>query len=154
MISKKTKYALQALGYLAEHGKSGELILISELAKEEAIPKKFLEAILVALRKGGVLQSKIGKGGGYMLALPPDKITIGRVVSILEGGFALVECLNDNVKIECKECREPEYCGIRFVMGDVKKAVDSVLESTTLADMVERSDTARQQKSKIMDYSI
>ena len=89
MISKKTKYALQALGYLAEHGKSGELILISELAKEEAIPKKFLEAILVALRKGGVLQSKIGKGGGYMLALPPDKITIGRVVSILEGGLCL-----------------------------------------------------------------
>jgi Rrf2 family protein len=153
MISKKTKYALQALGYLTEHS-TGEPILISELAKEEGIPKKFLEAILVALRKGGVLKSKIGKGGGYMLALPPASITIGKVVSILEGGFALVECLNDNVKVECKECGDPTCCGIRLVMIDVKKAIDSVLGSTTLADMVEKSDIARQQKSNIVDFSI
>lgn len=153
MISKKTKYALKALGYLAEHS-SGEPILISELAKEENIPRKFLEAILVALRKGGVLKSKIGKGGGYMLALPATKITIGKVVSILEGGFALVECLNDNVKVVCEECGDPACCGIRLVMGEVKNAIDNVLESTTLADMVERSESVRQQKSKIMDYSI
>lgn len=153
MISKKTKYALIALGYLAERS-IGEPILISELAKEGNIPKKFLEAILVALRKGGVLKSKIGKGGGYMLALPPASITIGKVVSILEGGFALVECLNDNVKAACEECGDPSCCGIRLVMGDVKQAIDSVLETTTLADMVERSDIARQQKSKIMDFSI
>ena len=153
MISKKTKYALKALGYLAEHS-TGEPILISELAKEENIPRKFLEAILVSLRKGGILKSKIGKGGGYMLASPPEKITIGQVVSVLEGGFALVECLNDNVKVVCDECGDPACCGIRLVMSDVKKALDSVLDSTTLADMVERSDMARQQKSKIMDFSI
>ena len=153
MISKKTKYALKALGYLAEHS-TGAPILISELAKEEGIPRKFLEAILVSLRKGGILKSKIGKGGGYMLALPAANITIGRIVNILEGGFALVECLNDNVKAECKECGDPACCGIRLVMSDVKGAIDSVLESTTLADMVERSEIARQQKSKIMDFSI
>ena len=153
MISKKTKYALKALGYLAEHS-TGDPILISELAKEENIPRKFLEAILVALRKGGILKSKIGKGGGYMLALPAANITIGKVISILEGGFALVECLNDNVKVECGECGDPACCGIRLVMSDVKKAIDSVLGSTTLADMVERSELARQQKSNIMDFSI
>lgn len=153
MISKKTKYALKALGYLAEHS-TGEPILISELAKEENIPKKFLEAILVALRKGGVLKSKIGKGGGYMLASPPASITIGKVVSILEGGFALVECLNDNVKVSCDECGDPSCCGIRLVMGDVKTAIDSVLESTTLADMIDKSEMARQHKAKIVDYSI
>jgi Rrf2 family protein len=153
MISKKTKYALQALSYLAQHS-VGDPILISELAKEENIPKKFLEAILVALRKGGVLKSKIGKGGGYMLASPPGSITIGKVVNILEGGFALVECLNDKVKVVCEECGDPASCGIRLVMSDVKIAIDSVLESTTLADMVERSDIARQQTSKIMDFSI
>ena len=87
MITKKTKYALKALSYLATRP-AGELVLISELAKEESVPRKFLEAILVALRKGGVLKSKIGKGGGYMLALPADKISIGKIVSILEGGFA------------------------------------------------------------------
>lgn len=153
MISKKTKYALKALGYLAENS-TGDPILIAELAKEEDIPRKFLEAILVTLRKGGVLKSKIGKGGGYMLALPPASITVGRVVSILEGGFALVECLNDNVKVACEECGDPACCGIRLVMSDVKKAIDSVLESTSLADMVERSDVARQKKSQIMDFSI
>lgn len=153
MISKKTKYALKALGYLAEHS-TGDPILISELAKEENIPRKFLEAILVSLRKGGILKSKIGKGGGYMLAIPPAGITIGRVVGILEGGFALVECLNDSVKTECEECGDPACCGIRLVMGDVKKAIDSVLGSTTLADMVERSEAARQHKSQIMDFSI
>lgn len=153
MISKKTKYALKALGYLAEHS-TGAPILISELSKEEDIPRKFLEAILVSLRKGGILKSKIGKGGGYMLALPAANITVGRIVNILEGGFALVECLNDNVKVECKECGDPACCGIRLVMSDVKGAIDSVLESTTLADMVERSEIARQQKSKIMDFSI
>ena len=153
MISKKTKYALKALGYLAEHS-TGDPILISELAKEENIPRKFLEAILVALRKGGVLKSKIGKGGGYMLALPPASIKIGKVVRILEGGFAMVECLNDNFKVVCEECGDPACCGIRLVMSDVKVAIDSVLESTTLSDMVERSEVARQQKSKIMDYSI
>jgi Rrf2 family protein len=153
MISKKTKYALKALSYLALHS-TGEPILISELAKEENIPKKFLEAILVALRKGGVLKSKIGKGGGYMLASPPEAITIGKIVSVLEGGFALVDCLNDNARVVCEECGDPNCCGIRLVMIDVKKSIDSVLESTTLADMVERSDVARQQKSKIMDFSI
>ena len=153
MITKKTKYALKALSYLAKHS-TGEPILISELAKEENIPRKFLEAILVALRKGGVLKSKIGKGGGYMLASPPAEITIGKVVSILEGGFALVECLSDNVNAVCDECGDPACCGIRLVMNDVKKAIDSVLETTTLADMVERSNSASQQKSKIMDFSI
>lgn len=153
MISKKTKYALKALGYLAEHS-TGDPILISELAKEENIPRKFLEAILVSLRKGGVLKSKIGKGGGYMLALPASSITVGKVVNILEGGFALVECLNDNVKAVCDECGDPSCCGIRLVMSDVKNAIDSVMESTTLSDMVERSEAARQRKSNIMDFSI
>ena len=89
-----------------------------------------------------------------MLASPPATITIGKVVSILEGGFALVECLNDNVKVVCEECGDPTCCGIRLVMSDVKIAIDSVLATTTLADMLEKSDMARQQKSRIMDYSI
>lgn len=153
MITKKTKYALKALSYLATYS-TGEPILISELAKEENIPRKFLEAILVALRKGGVLKSKIGKGGGYMLALPPENISIGKIVNVLEGGFALVECLNDNVKAECSECGDPLCCGTRLVMIDVKKAIDSVFESTSLADMVARSDLAHKEQLNIVDYNI
>ena len=118
------------------------------------MPRKFLEEILVALRKGGVLKSKIGKGGGYMLALPADKISIGKIVSILEGGFALVECLNDNVKAVCDECGDPACCGTRLVMIDVKKAIDSVFEATSLADMVERSSAAQKMKQNVVDYCI
>lgn len=153
MITKKTKYALKALGYLAEQASSGP-ILISELAEAEEIPRKFLEAILVELRKGGVLQSRIGKGGGYMLAAAPNEITLARVVTILEGGFAPVECLNASGQDSCAECGDPSCCGIRLVMGDVKNAIAAVLEHTTLADMVERSESARKAKMNIVDFSI
>jgi Rrf2 family protein len=153
MISKKTKYALKALGYLAEHS-TGEPILIAELAEKENIPKKFLEAILVALRKGGVLTSRIGKGGGYLLAIPPGEITVSRVVRILEGEFAPLPCLSETHVTRCEECDDQESCGIRLVMWDVKNAVTSVMDAVSVADMVERSKAVRMRSRKIIDFSI
>ncbi len=153
MISKKTKYALKALGYLAEHS-TGAPILIAELADKENIPKKFLEAILVALRKGGVLKSRIGKGGGYMLAVPPEEITVSRVVLILEGEFAPLPCLSDTNPTRCDECDDQASCGIRLVMRDVKNAVMAVMDGVSVADMVERSKAVRMKNLKIVDYSI
>lgn len=153
MISKKTKYALKALGYLAEHS-TGEPILIAELAEKETIPKKFLEAILVALRKGGVLKSRIGKGGGYLLAVPPEEITVGRVVRILEGEFAPLPCLSDTHATRCEECDDQASCGIRLVMWDVKKAVTDLMEGVSVADMVERSKAVRMKSRRILDFSI
>jgi len=153
MISKKTKYALQALVYLAEQP-SGQLVLISELARAERIPKKFLEFILLSLRKGGVLQSKIGKGGGYYLSLPPAKVTIGMIVRILEGDLAPVQCLSQTNYAPCDECGDEATCGIRLVMVDVNKALSEVLDSLTLADMVERSETARAKRANVLDFSI
>lgn len=153
MISKKTKYALKALEHLARHASEGP-ILISELADAEGIPRKFLEAILLSLRKGGILQSRIGKGGGYSLALDARRITIGSVVRILEGDFAPVQCLSDTSYTRCEECADEASCGIRLVMADVKKAVASVLDNATLADMLERSETERRRHAKVIDYSI
>lgn len=153
MISKKTKYALKALEHLARHASEGP-ILISELAGAEGIPKKFLEAILLALRKGGILQSRIGKGGGYSLAQEARRITIGSVVRILEGDFAPVQCLSDTSYTRCEECGDEASCGIRLVMADVKQAMAQVLDSVTLADMVERSDNERRRQAEVVDYSI
>ncbi len=153
MISKKTKYALKALGYLAEHS-VGEPILIAELAEKENIPKKFLEAILVALRKGGVLVSRIGKGGGYMLAIPAEEITVNRVVRILEGEFAPLPCLSDTHATRCEECDDQASCSIRLVMWDVKNAVTAVMDAVSVADMIERSKAVRMKSRKIVDYSI
>jgi len=153
LISKKTKYALQALVHLAEQP-SDEPVLIAELARAKRIPKKFLEFILLSLRKGGVLQSKIGKGGGYFLSLPPAKISIGMVVRILEGDLAPVQCLSQTNYAPCEECDDEATCGIRLVMVDVNKALSEVLDGLTLADMVERSETARVRRANVLDFSI
>jgi Rrf2 family protein len=153
MLSKKTKYALKALIHLAAQP-ADEPVLISELARAENIPRKFLEAILLALKNAGILQSKIGKGGGYYLAREPRNITVGSIVKVLEGGYAPVQCLNDASSSGCGECTDPSRCGIRLVMSDVMRAISSVLETNTLADMIERAENARRTQAKIVDFNI
>ena len=153
MISKKTIYAFKALIHLAGIP-SGQPVLIADLAKDENIPRKFLEFILLSLRKGGLLQSRIGKGGGYSLALPANKISIGSVVRILEGDIAPVPCLSTTNYARCEECQDEVTCGIRLTMIDVNIALANVLDGLTLADMVERSEIERSRREKVVDYSI
>jgi Rrf2 family protein len=153
MISKKTIYAFKALIHLAGTP-SGQPVLIADLAKDENIPKKFLEFILLSLRKGGLLQSRVGKGGGYTLALPANKIFIGSVVRILEGDIAPVQCLSTTNYARCEECQDEATCGIRLTMADVNVALATVLDGLTLADMVERSQNERSKREKVVDYSI
>jgi Rrf2 family protein len=152
-ISMKTKYALKALALLAETRDRGSL-QIAELASSENIPKKFLEAILLTLRNQGILTSKKGPGGGYSLAVAPATLTIGRIVRVFEGDFAPVPCLGDTAPAKCAECSDIRTCGTRLVMADVKKAVSSVLDRTTLADMIERSKIEHQKSLKLVDYTI
>lgn len=153
MISKKTKYAFKALIHLAGTP-SGQPVLIADLAKGENIPKKFLEFILLSLRKGGLLQSRIGKGGGYTLALPASKITIGSIVRILEGDIAPVQCLSTTNYTRCEECQDEATCGIRLTMADVNTALSTVLDNLTLADMIERSEAERNKMQNVVNYSI
>lgn len=153
MISKKSKYALMALAHLARHPER-EPVLISQIAEAEHIPRKFLEAILLALRKGGILQSRIGKGGGYLLAAAPQEITVGRVVRVLEGDLSPVQCLSEVNYARCDECADEASCGIRLVMGDVKRAIDAAFDGVTLADMVERSEAERRKRERVVDYTI
>ena len=153
MISKKTKYALKALGFLARsHDK--EAFLIAEMAQEENIPKKFLEAILLTLKNQGILASKKGPGGGYSLAVSPATLTIGRIVRAFEGDLSPVPCLGDAAPVKCPECADLGTCGIRLVMGEVKEAVSSVLDRITLAGMLEMSERERQRRLKMIDYTI
>ena len=153
MISKKTKYAFKALIHLAGIS-DGQPVLIADLARNENIPKKFLEFILLSLRKGGLLHSRIGKGGGYSLALPPQKITLGAIIRILEGDIAPVQCLSTTNYVKCEECDDESTCGIRLTMVDVNNALTSVLDNLTLADMLERSEQERNKLQNVVDFSI
>jgi Rrf2 family protein len=153
MISKKTKYALKAMGYMAQNS-HGKHVLISELASAEKIPRKFLEFILLALRKGGLLTSRIGKGGGYRLAHEPSEITIGSIVRILEGDFSMVHCLDGNGITQCEDGNDPTCCGIHLVMVEMKKTITAAFETTTLADIINKKESADKIKLNILDYCI
>lgn len=153
MISKKTIYAFKALIHLAGTP-SGQPVLIADLARDGNIPKKFLEFILLSLRKGGLLNSRVGKGGGYTLALPANKITVGSIVRILEGDIAPVQCLSTTNYVRCEECQDDVTCGIRLTMADVNTALSNVLDNLTLADMIERSEDAKSRIQNVVDYSI
>ncbi len=152
-ISMKTKYALKALAALAVARDRGAL-QIAELAASENIPKKFLEAILLTLKNQGILASRKGPGGGYSLAMAPAAITIGRIVRTFEGDLAPVPCLGGGNSTRCAECADLNTCGIRLVMADVNRAVCDILDRTTLADMIERSEVERKKSLKLLDYAI
>lgn len=150
MLSNKAKYGLQALMVLARQWHEGGVVGIAELAKREEIPQKFLEGILLDLKNIGVLQSKRGPGGGYALARPPDKINLGEVVRELDGPLAPVSCVSKKAYKPCPECRDETTCGIRLVMQEVRDAIASILEHTSLADMVRRVDDAKALQSAPM----
>ena len=151
MISKKTKYGLCALMCLAKKYKQ-EPVLISDLAKSEAIPKKFLESILLELKNKGILQSKKGKGGGYSLSRDPREIMIGQILRILGGPLAPVPCVSQSAYHPCEECCDEKTCGIRIVMKEVRDAMADILDKTSLADIL---DKARDASGKgVFDYII
>src|SRR5215204_4665256 len=113
LLSKRSKYGLKALLILAEDAGRGP-VLVSELSGREAIPKKFLEAILLDLNRHGLVQSKKGKGGGYSLRRPPSEITFGDAVRALQGPLALVPCVSQTAYMPCSECVDEATCGVRL----------------------------------------
>lgn len=135
MITRKTKYALSALVHLGRRADDGP-VLISELAKKERIPKKFLELILLDLKNHGILQSKRGKGGGYTLGRPSELIRLGHVIRIMEGPLAPLPCVSETAYQRCEDCNNEATCGIRLLMKEVRDATARILDNTTLADLV------------------
>ncbi len=134
MLSQKTRYALKALVLLAESEKDNKRpVLISDLAKQGNMPRKFLEAILLELKKHGILQSKKGKGGGYLLGKDAEEIKFGAVIRILEGPLALLPCVSRTAYKKCGECGDEETCGIRVLFKEVRDRTAEILDNTSLA---------------------
>lgn len=136
MLNKKTQYALQALMYLAEHKQEGP-VLISEISKKKNIPLKFLENILLELKKAGVLLSKKGKGGGYQLADSPTKIPLAKIIRMIDGPIAMLPCASLYFYERCKNCDE-KNCGLHDTMVEVRDSTLKILENKTVADLVKR----------------
>ncbi len=136
MLSRKAKYGLKAMLRLATDEPAAPM-LVSQIASVESIPKKFLEQILLELKHRGLLQSKKGKGGGYMLARPSSHISMGEVIRALDGPVAPIPCVSQTAYIKCSECPEERTCGIRLVMKEVRDAMCGILDGRSLAQVVE-----------------
>ena len=147
MLSQKAKYALRALLLLAKEYDRGP-IQISDIAQTEGIPKKFLELILLDLKKHGILHSKKGVGGGYFLGKPPEAISLGQVIRILDGPLAPLPCVSQTAYLKCEECEDETTCGIRMVMKDVRDATAGILDGTSLADVLKRIEKESKRKRK------
>ena len=136
-LSKRGEYALRSLinlGIAAEVGRS--LVQVAELADNEQLPVKFLEQIMQALKEAGLVASERGKFGGYRLAKPAGKITIGKVVRLIDGPLAPIGCVSQTAYEKCT-CPDETHCGLRMLMLDVRNAITGILDRYTLADVVE-----------------
>lgn len=132
MLSKKAKYALKAVLYLAKQEE--RFVQISEIVKTEAMPQKFIEAILLELKKKGFLVSHRGKLGGYALAKKPEEISVGDIVRFVDGGLAPIACVSKLYYEKCKECTDEETCEVRKAMKKVRDAIVDVMDKTSILD--------------------
>lgn len=135
MITQKAKYALRALTVLAEAA-ADEPVMISDIAVQQKIPKKFLEQILLDLKHHGIVVSRRGKQGGYLLLKPAHSITFGEILRIIDGPIAPLPCLSITAYRKCDDCEGEQTCQIRQVFAKVADATRKVLFSTTIADAV------------------
>ena len=134
MLSKRTKYGLKALTYIARS--EGDMpVQVGVIAKSESIPQKFLESILLTLRKSGVLGSKKGKHGGYYLRKKPSEILMTEVMRVLEGPIAMVPCVSLNFYEKCDDCPDENLCSVHKLMIQVRDNTLNVFRNTTLADL-------------------
>jgi Rrf2 family protein len=141
MLTQKAKYALRALAVLGAADRRVPLP-IHEVADRARAPQKFLEAILLELRRHGVLASTRGKAGGYALARPPEQIGLGDVIRIVDGPLAPIPCASPTAYRPCADCPDPESCAIRRVMRRVRDATAAILDGTSVADLAQDSCAA------------
>ena len=135
MLSKKTKYGLKALTFIARQ-ENKKPVQISTIAKSENISKKYLESILLTLKKDGVLGSKKGKGGGYYLIKNPNDVAMSSVMRVLEGPIAMIPCVSLNFYEKCDDCPNENACSVHKLMIEVRDSSLQIFNNTTLADLI------------------
>jgi len=142
-LSTRSRYGVRAMVDLALYYGQGN-VLLKDIAKRQGISNKYLEHLLTSLKVAGLVKSIRGAHGGYLLAKPPAQIRLSQVIKVLEGSIALVECVDDP-----KTCPRTELCVTRDVWREIKRAMDEILESISLKDLVEREKKKEQSKNVI-----
>ncbi len=135
MLSRKTKYGLKALAYIARQEEK-TMVQIGTIAASENIPHKFLESILLTLRKSGFLGAKKGKGGGYYLLKEASEIKMTEIIRTLEGPIAMLPCVSLNYYEKCDDCPDEDACSVHKLMIQVRDNTLQILRNNTLADLV------------------
>ena len=150
-ISAKGEYAAKAVLYLSL--KYPEVVTIHEVAKRHSIPVKYLEHILLALKKAGLLESRRGVRGGYTLARQPEQISVGEVLRVVDGHFSESSCIEVDLR-NPYACPESETCGLRQVWRDVQGAVEKILFETSFDEVRKRTlaGTARQGRQRLYSF--
>lgn len=143
MLSKKTKYAINALVFIAKN-KNDQPISVRKIAEERNIPLKFLESILSELKNVRIVKSKKGKYGGYSLNSKPEDINMARITRLFDGAIALLPCVTYNYYERCEECVDEETCGIRQITMEIRNETVKRLKSATLAEIIEREETMKE----------
>jgi Rrf2 family protein len=133
MLSKKAQYALKAAGYLAGKYQQGP-VQITEIAETKKIPLKFLENILLELKKAGILESKKGKGGGYFLELEPGEVSLAKIIRTVDGPISMLPCVSLYFYEKCADCNEA-HCHLNKVFAETRDATLGVLEKRSLKDI-------------------
>lgn len=135
MLTQKTRYSMLAMVRLAREFGKGTL-MINEIAESEKIPKRFLEAILLELKKNGYLDSKLGKHGGYYLLKRPEEVNLLEIIRLFEGSIAYLQCTSEKYYKSCEHCKDEETCTIRRTFDDIRTYTFNKLAETSLADLV------------------
>lgn len=144
ILSKKTRYAIVALARLAREYEKGPM-QIREIAEEEKIPRRFLENILLELKKIGILGSNLGKSGGYFLLKKPQDVNLSEVVSHFEGTIALMYCVSERTYRPCEFCKDESTCQIRKTFKKINDSTHTILSETSLA-MLAKDDCIQPEK--------
>jgi Rrf2 family protein len=134
MLTKKAKYALRAMFFIAQN--NNKPVITAEIAEHQQIPKKFLETILIELRKHGLLYNNRGRIGGYKLTRKPEEISLGQVIDVIDGTLSGFMCSSGDNESLCQGCVQPENCKIRQTMLKVQDATAHILNTTTISDAI------------------
>lgn len=154
MLSKKTKYAIKALMILSKTNAEEQQMKISEISQIGKIPRKFLEAILLELRKNGLLGSKMGANGGYYLLKSPSDIYLTDIIRLTDGPIALLPCASLNFYERCLDCEDEITCGIKKVMTEVRVSTLMIFSNTSIADIVKKENRLIKSKLKKVKRSL